>query len=673
MSLRSLTLVAALLLTSQAFADGLYQVQGFDPERGEYTGQAWIHDSRAQRVIRWTKYRYVPANDRNLSYEVEGVWSGSFKDHELQFSLSLSNVLTGYGTFEPSAQELQTPISVSSHFPDDPAIPKMELSFNVPGEGAYQETWERIGEGSSTPLWKNRRSVTDGTGDHTPWYYQVAVVAGLGKVADWYRAQPQAQAYKDRDEFRYQRQYFVSDKTDADFYAANPSVLRVTNKTLNPLSLAEALMRRNAYAPKLADKAEYFRDETLKNNLNAVGTLELASIDENGKKIGRTPDYDSALWTAVFGWSELMRYEVTKDPQALANFKRVLDAELTLIEITGDRHTFARAIAIASPDENLGEGWVQGTGKYSGLKWRTGANNDMVKGLFLTFILAHQVLSSQDTEFRPRIVSATRALLKTEPIHERSFNSGIAHGLVALWSDDAQERVDELQTFSNSVYNLETILGDITGLTGSAYIGGVADWSGIHLSMISSFCQIMLAKELENALRGTDDQYKATAVLKNGESQLLEMQKTYVEAHRDFVTIMTYAFSDRARNDSTIKSQAKDALWTLKELPAPRFVGSGHVELTKIANWSMSAWPRVPWHALSGPRKLKDNLNFNDFAQGAYSYPIFETLAWSSNYLWKESPFEVRFHSNPARTPYSTDYLMVYWASRLSGLVSAGE
>lgn len=677
MSLRSLAILTvsltASLAAASAFADGLYQIKGTHPERGEYSGQAWIHDSQAQRVIHWKTYRYTPVSGPSTSYEVENIWSGSFKDHELQFKLSLSNVLTSYQGFEPSAQELQTPLLVSAHFPDDPAIPQMELTWNIPGEGDYKEVWERIGDAPSSPLWKDLRTVTDGTGDRVPWYYQLAAIGGLQKAVDWYRSQPQTQAYKDREEFKNQRNYFVTDKTDADFYAANPGVLRVTNKTLNPLSLAEALMRRNAYAPKLAQKADFFHDQTLKNNLNEAGLLEIASLNESGQKVGRTPDYDSALWTSIFGWSELMRYQVTKDPQALANYKRVLDGILTLIEIPGDRNTFARTIAISPPEENLGEGYVQGTGKYSRLKWRTGANNDMVKGIFLTLTLAHQVLGPNDSELRSRIVHAARALLKMAPVTSRSFNSGLAHGLVALWSDDADERHDELQTFSDSVYNLETLVGDLSGLNGNIYVGGIADWSGIHLSMISTLDKILLAKELESALRNTNDRYIATNVRKNGESQLLDMQKAYVEAHRDFLTLMTYAFSDRAKNDETVKSQAKEALWTLKEIPAPRFIGTAHVELAKTPNWSMSAWPRVPWYALKGPGKLKDQLSFDLFAQGAYSFPIFETMAWSSNYFWKESPFEVRFKSSPTVTPYSADYLLVYWASRASAVIPAQE
>ncbi len=655
-----------LLLSLHASADGLYEIRGTHPERGEYSGQAWVHDSQAQRIIRWKTYRHD-------SYSVENVWSGSATEQELRFSLRLSNTLTALNGYEPTPLEIQNSIPVSIPFATSQNKPEANVIFSVPTEGGYRESWTRIADAPPVPLWKDLREIVDGTGDDKPWYYEILLWLGIDQVIDWYRALPAAIASQDREEYRSQRQYFITDKTDADFYASQPQVLRVTNKTLNPLSLAEASMRRNAYAPTLSEKAEYLRSETLKYNLNESGLLEFAIVNDNGAKLGRSPEYDSALWTAMFGWSELMRYQATHDAEALTNFRRMLNGILTLIEITDDSTKFARTLAISPLTEDLGPGWIQGKGRFSHLKWRSGGNNDMIKGVFLMLTLAHQVIRPDEAELRARITAASQSILKIKAISRGAFNSGIAHGLIALWSDRAEEKDDELQAFSHRLYNLKTILANAVQVNGNFYYGGVADWSGIHLTLVSSLCQILLARELKDPMRNSQYAYLLSGVLKSGEAQLLEMHKTYKKAHRDFLTLFAYAFSPQAKTDERLLNDAKDALWTLKEIPAPRSLGTAEVDLSKLPEWSLSAWPRVPWKGLTGVRKIKHDLDFENFVQGAYSYPIFEAAAWDSDYLWKENPFTAKYNSHPRVATFSADYLILYWVARSAGLLAPAD
>lgn len=634
--------------------DGLYQVQGSSSQNGEYTGQAWVYGNQVQRVVRWKTLQYQ-------NKQVESIWTGTLQNQQMNFSLSLSNVLASYNDFAPSVQQLQTPVVISY------ALTSQAMNFVVQGEGNYQETWNRIGNASAQPLWVNLRTQVAGVGDTDTLFVKLARKLGMDQVLDWFAAQPQAAPYRQRPEFQQKMQYFVQDKTDADFYAKNPNVLRVTNKTVNPLSLAEALMRRNAYAPKLAAKAELLGQQTLTNNLNAAGLLEIAMVDAQGNRIGRGPEYDSALWTSMYGWSELMRYQVTHDPQAVQNYRRVLNGILTLLEITGDPKNFARTLAISPASENLGDGWVQGQGAFANLKWRQGGNNDMIKGIFITLALAHSVVGSQETALRARIQQDTQTLLGLTAVTERSFNLGMAHGLVALWNQDPAE----LGIYLNSTLNLENELGDASKVAVGFYAGGIADWSGIHLSMISEVDQILISRELQKTFTNTALHSRTAESEKAAESTLWEMQKIYKNAHRDFLTLVTYALSPQARQNSEFLQEAREALWTLRGFPAPRSIGgNATVDLTKVASWSLSAWPVTPWKALKTVRKLKDNLDFNSYAQGAYSYPPFETQGWSSNYMWKDAPFGIQYVSQGSIQFYSSDYLMTYWASRVSGLLS---
>jgi hypothetical protein len=646
--------------------DGLYEIHGTHSPFGEYSGQIAIHGSKAERIIHWKNYRYsVKTISGESSKELETIWTGTATQQALDFNLTFSNVLTEYEGYAPSPIELMS----SAHVVIQPTQTG-PISFSVSGEGTYAETWNRIGDAPQEPLWKDERKIVDATGEKPSWIVKVALWLGVSQAIEWYRSQPQIQPYVTRDEFLSRQQLYTFDSTDSEFYAHHPNTLRIANHTINPLSLAEAAMRRNAFAPKLFEKAEFFRKETLQYSLNSAGVLEFFERGPQGEKVGRTGDYDAALWTAMMGYAELLRYQATQNRDSLQVFRKILDGVLTLVEIPGNKKEFARALATSPQGEDLGEGWHRGTGKNSQLQWRSGGNNDMIKGLYLTLILAHQVVAPEEQELRKRILNASKSILSTKAAHYNDDNEALAHGLIALWSDDSNEKSFALERFSKNYLNLTSVLG--SHFT-TFYYGGVADWSGIHLSMISSLCQVLLAKELQATFSDSDDQRELSDVLRYGKRDLLRAHEVYRPVHRDALTLFTYIFAADLTDREKLRSEAIEALRSLREMPAPRFVGKGTVDLTLNPGWSYSAWPRVPWKAIKGIRKIESSLDFKLFEQGAYAYPIYETLAWSSNYIWKDSPFATKFSSDPRKEPFSADYLLAYWASRASGLITAQD
>jgi hypothetical protein len=652
----SVILTISTLGQAAVFIDGLYQIQGKNSLHGEYIGQAWISGGQVQRLIEWKSLRY-----RN--YAIQSIWTGVMTNSEPRFELALSTVLTGFEDFHPSAAELNARIPVTLR--QDPSTEA--LTFEVANEGTYQETWHRFGAATQSPLWVNRRKQFEGLGKSQSVAVQLAKVLGINQVMDWYRSQPETQAYRKRPEFKEGKQFFIEDHTDSDFYALTPGVLRLANRTLNPLAFAEALMRRNAYGPTLAEKAEILREETLRNNLNAAGMLESVRTDSQGQKLSRLPEYDGCLWTAMLGWAEVLRYQTTQDPQALKNFRQILSGILTLVEITENPKQFARTLAISEPSENLGEGWVQGKGPYAHLKWRSGGNNDMMKGLFITLALAHQVPLSEDPELLQRVAKVARALPQLDIAHDGGSNESVANGLAALWTKDPAA----LATYYKRLSSLKSLAASVFGVDAGVYYGGIADWSGVQLTMVSTLSEILLATELQKTFTGEGDRASLAKARDAAESRLLETQQVYRPAHRDFLTVMTYAYSAKARASADLKDQAKVALWTLKEVPAPRSIGAGSVELPLRSEWCMSSWPRVPWKGLTGVRKLRSDIHFSTFASGVYSYPHFETNAWGSVYLWKDSPFSLKFGAESNMKIFSSDYLLVYWAARSVGLATA--
>jgi hypothetical protein len=657
MNVKNLILFSIITLFSQLCLalDGRFEITGQSSKYGPYAGQGWISDNKVQRLVRFTHYKHEQD-------AVETIWTGVVDGARFNFSLALSNTLTAIDNYAPAEGEFKNSLLVS--------IPVSGLSgmleFALSGEEFLQEKWVLTDSNPGRPLWSDLRVSVVGVGEETTFMKTILKLSGLSKVIDRYRELPQLAPYKNREEFTSRNQYFISDKTDADFYLKNQNVLRISNKTINPLSLAEANMRRNAYGKTLAQKAQFLGEETIRNNLNSAGILEDALVNESNEKIGRRPEYDTALWSAMFGWAELLRFQVTKDPSALQNFKSVLNAVLTLLEITNDPLEFARGLAISPPQEDLGEGWIQGSGEFAQLKYRQGGNNDMIKGVFITMILAHQVIGPEEVELLNRIKKNAKHLSGLSAVKDRDFNLGIARGIEALWNRDG-EALEE--TFSK-IKNLSSAIVDFTELGNGFFFGGVADWSGIHLTMISNMSQLLMAQELETVFPEKKLHRKAEKLRASAEEKLTEMGKTYKSAHRDFFTLMLYAFVPKLKNDANFALQAQEALWTLKEVPAPRFQGHAEIELSKHPHWSASAWPRLPWKAMKGFRRHRDDYKLETLIQGAYAYPHFEQSAWSTTYFWKDLPFGASYRSHTGVQTFSADYLLVYWAGRVSGLIS---
>jgi hypothetical protein len=643
----------------QGFAqvEGDYVIYGSHSKYGQYIGQGWIRKGVVQRVIRYEDYKYE-------DHAVEEIWTGQSNEN-LIFSLKQSNILTSFNGYAPNDESFKKPISVT--LAND--VFDKQTSFNISGDQASEE-WSYRGVVNNSPFWTDLRNKTEAIGKEKKFIKFVSKIGYIEKVIDLYREHPALADYKERPEFKAATHYIYRDRTDAGFYEQNSDVLRITNKTTNPLSLAEALMKKNAYGKSLGEKEKLLRSETMKYNFNKAGMLETGIVDEKDNQIGKMTEYDSALWTAMFGWAELMRFKVTKDPEALKNFKTVLEAELTLLEIVNDPKEFARSLAISPVGENLGEGWVQGEGKFAHLKWRQGGNNDMVKGVFITLILAHQVVKPDEVALIQRIQKNVLKLPGLKAADDSTGgNYGVAEGIVALWHKD-EKRVAK---FHKKVFSFINSLGKINQVGTGLYYGGIADWSGIHLHMVSTFCQLLASRELQTVFTDEKTTSKLKELQAGGEKELIDMYEMYKNTRRDFLPIMISAYIPEFKLDPKYNAETEEAVWILKEIPAPRFFGHGKADLTKLPDWSYSAWPRQPWKAIAGFRKLRENFDVFTLQQGAYGYPLYEGLAWSCTYMWKNSPYGSSYESNPAVKIFSADYMLVYWASRMSGIITAED
>ncbi|MGZ3809931.1 MAG: hypothetical protein ACXVCE_17735, partial [Bacteriovorax sp.] len=209
-----------------ASPNGVYSIVGTSSDLGSYSGVAWVYNGIVQRKVRYDQYLY---NDN----KVESIWSGTVNADSFEFTLSLSNALTAFEGFAPDATAFENPIKIYLPLEDI----STEFNFSNETEGNLHETWRFQSTASSAPLWKDLRAAVVGLGDTSSIIKSLLNWSGIYQVINLYRQSPELVPYTSKAAFREAKQYYIQDKTDADFYLSNPNVLRITNKTVNPLSL----------------------------------------------------------------------------------------------------------------------------------------------------------------------------------------------------------------------------------------------------------------------------------------------------------------------------------------------------------------------------------------------------------------------------------------------------
>lgn len=527
----------------------------------------------------------------------------------------------------------------------------------------------------SIPLWKDERTIVPAYGDCFQIIGKLAMSTIFLPVAYQFRNSSLAAPYVNRPEFKTQKQFFVIDRTDFAFLRKNPDVICVDNKVVDKISLAEESLRSDAYGPTLYQKACFFENDMQNNHLNELGLFSGRMAAAGGKQIF-VANGDGALWSGMYAGSQAMRWLATGEPQALANFKRVTRGLMLLMDLTGDGAEFARTAEIAAGSEQLSREWSYGVHPYEKIKYVRGGNNDMIKGLFHAFAWAYEVLPPDDPMLK-EVSNHVRRLANLRVVAHEATHPGncfSASGLIAL--DTGRKRdLDRYLSFYNTF--MKPI--DALNLDKGFFYGGMADWSGINLGMVSQITDILVAKNLANrcASANTGDRESLVALTYGLRRKLLNSWAIYANARRDFLTVAAdaFAFSDvpvlKFPNGSRPQTWCRqsswaikrgEAVWLLDEIPMTLTSHYIHFDYRLRPEWCASAWPRLPWKAYTESPPMEYHL------QGAYDYSAFQGAALDSDNLFT-SAFQYSGQCSGTYHNGRADYLHVYWMGRLSGLI----
>jgi len=607
---------------------GVWSVAGKDA-RGSYRGRAEVRaDGGKLTVVRTVAYDGVTVEGgRALHWAFVGTGKGDTKK-EITADVTLENrdfIVEREGVVR-TAKDAPIPVVGKVRLEAGKGIATWS-GTGVTGE----EAWESREPSGAEPIVSFARTVQVG---HDP--PASATKTGLFATYGSFHQLPVVQPYVGRPEFQAAVHGHIVDKTDFAFYRANKNALRVVNKSIDAISLGETLNRANAYRMTLAEKAAGF-DAEIETEFTQPQTGMLLDAAPPGQS--KQVHFSAALWTGIYMASQVYRFQATGEPKAKANVVRALDGLLKLQEVTGDWKVFARAIRPATGSAT--GGWHPGAGALASLEWLEGGNNDMMKGLYIAYVLGHGMLcKAPGHEALCARIRANAKHLSDDVNVDRGSDDLDSSWLTAVVTNDVVTKISYQAKAEAAWVPTKPVVENNTLL----YEQGTADWSGLNLGFVSGLFHVLLAGEYDV---GGSSKATFTKIIDDSWAGLRRQR------------LPLWNLLEGAYGATGLDAAAKeDTLWRMREFPFPK--PTIKVDLRIRPDYCMSPYPSLPW---------KNDWTTTDRTQALRSVPLFEEAL--DIYRFRT---EMRYagDTRTARPP-APEYLVAYWFARKHGLLAATD
>ncbi len=617
---------------------GVYDVTGTD-NHGDYVGVAEIFPAAKgvgfARVIHYPDLEFADPY-KELTYEVYSAWLGEADGEKITVSLQVGDFLKEYGYLARDRQ-IDGPrviIEATATPAGDGYVLTYAAAPDSSREYAATESWTDLSPNGAEAIFV-AEDVSVQSHEGMPGFLKDVVFFLLRE----YHALEFYDDYRERPEFEAGIHYFNHYRTDFDWYRANPDTIRVVNKWLDEISMAETMMRARAYGPTLAEKATLFDAEMPEYFLNPLGMFSEALIGST--PLQQVESGDALLWSGCYLASQVWRYLTTGEPEALDNWLFVLDGEILAHDIPQDPTDFARAVRPHVEDD--AREWRQGEPPYEAYDWMLEGNNDMIKGLYYSYTLSWLYLPDEPQYDVYRDGIAARAVILADHnliARDDGFNEMTVNLLAYMTTGEQRflDRYDEL--WSNVLYELWTFIGN-----GLFYLWGVSDWSGQHLTTTGTIALQYLVENTGAAGLG---------LFNAGWTNGIRFNAVTGQA---LWPIAAYAFSEPAPDTL----DALDfAIWRLREIPFPK--EEFEIDQRLDPEWCASPLPELFWKLdyFQGGRH-----------QGIFGAPLFE-YGGSANYF-KDGPFRVNEGYQPWFNGGGADFLQAYWLGRYYGIIGEDD
>lgn len=616
--------------------EGLFDISGKDDQWGDYSGRGelrWNQWDKRYDVIRLIELSKADFEGFNIAWAFTGVAESVNSSLVVNAELAQIGFITSYGELSREGAPTENLNLSLELIGDQKRLIVKNLSHDLRGI-ANKETWQWVSPINEEPIWKSEREPVRVHQAPSP-----RIRDTLFDLFAGYHARIELLPYLDRQDFNQAIHYFIRDLTDYQFSRENPNTLRVAQKVIDPISLAETRLRHLAFRQTLAEKAAYYDPNMEKFHINGAGLL--AGRQANTDPPVFMEDMSSTLWTGVYIQSQALRHLVTGESKALDNLLFCLRGLILCYDIVPELGQFARS---ARPhDENSPSDWQRGEGAFADYDYLPGGNNDMLHGFQIGFLFGWMALgqSPEHAPLKQDMIRVLEGLLAGhDDAHDGLINEMKMVLLLYLFTGEEQyhQRYRELwETFYLRLFIVD--LGN-----GSFNIYGISDWSGNHLNFQSMIVLTMAAELVDDP---------DLELFKTGCQSAVEMMQN--------VSLGYYQLAMSTLSGVQSPQVIEDALRRLREFPAPKV----HTNIDWRINpkFSMSPFPSLPW-------KFDWGVPGSPRLASLYSFPIYEGGA--DNFIWRGSPFGFRDGESDMED-HSADYLAAYWFARYFNLIDSSD
>lgn len=589
----------------------IYEVAGSDSRYGTYEGLVEVRFGNEKpnfiRVIKFDGLSF-PDPRLDIDYDVHTAWTGELgaDKNAIRVELKVADFIKKYGSVERTEAD------------GEPVVVEGELASD--GDEGFAVTYRTTDNSphtfSATETW-----VYKGFGDEKPIFlYEDEFVASH---------EPMPEKLRD-----------ILFRTDFDWYRENRNAIRVVNKWLDEVSMAESMLRARAFAPTLAEKAAAFDSEMPTLYLNPLGMYSGALI--GSEPLRQSESGDGLLWTGCYLASQVFRYLKTGEQEALDNWLFALDGLFLCHDIVQDPTAFARSVR--PHVEDGGKDWVRGTGAYEDYDWLCCGNNDMIQGLYYGYTLSYIFLPDEPAYDEHREKIAERAMRLAdfcEVARDEGFNEIKANWLAYLATGGTAYRDRYEELWSSELLRSWAEVGD-----GMFYIWGVSDWSGQHLNTIGHLILWFLADAT-----GDDESLR---IFNNG---WINGMRTNGVTRQVLWPVAAYSL---ANPPDDLEDVFEEAIWGLREAPFPK--QNFDIDQRIDPSWCASPLPSLFWKLdwFEGGRH-----------QGLFATPIFEREV-STNWF-VSSPLSFEAKKSDWSDGGGADYLHTYWLGRYYGAIGEDD
>lgn len=631
--------------------EGIWFLQGTSSIRGPYNGELEFRKSNdgtfdVVRIVTYINYFYE-------GLKVQEVWTGKAVAAEdsivISYELTQADFISKLNDVRRDNSQFNHKARVDLAF--KPAKSGLATSFSDRKGSLYSEWMTTRRDIEKSISWKDTRVLQE---VHLPKMpSDLAKNSELMKKKIGFYNTDLAKRNLSKSEFKNAKFYLVSDPTDFEFYRSNKDTIRIVNKVTDDISIAESVVKRNAYAPTLTEKAKGYEKNTASIHLNEAGVIAPAYISLNGDLKLYEADRDSALRTGLYLATQSMRYSVQPDRDALESIKRALRGIQALLEISETSDSFARTLAIYDLNSPLPEGWRRGTGRYANYIWLPGGQSEHLNGIIHGLSWVAISIPSSQSSIHDQVKYVVSLLEKMNFVQSSEIHKSIVVGLSLIIGQPQADR-------ESSIKYLRSIQLPEVSKSPSSSLWFV-NWRRVNLEMMNYSSMVLISgaleeKRLEKYYRNLI--YRTWLNLEPYKRPLIDL------------ALLSYVLKSPLGDGSIVDFPVEKVpevqsrvVWSLREVPYPRPSFDVTVDHSKNENWSLSS---IPSELLSADDLV--NRSPQSFYQGAYAFPVFEMQAYSSSFLWSENPFDYTTKQAAGLEMSGVDYLYAYWLARLAGI-----